>query len=55
MSNSNGFKAQFRMTPGGSWSTAISGTEHSCLLRKTELEKRYAYVRVVDSDGRVVA
>lgn len=54
MSNANGFKAQFRMTPGGSWNTALTGTEHSCFLKKTELEKRYNNVRVVDADGRVV-
>lgn len=55
MSNANGYKAQYKTTPGGAWDTKLSGTEHSCLLEKTRLEQRYKYVRVVDSDGRVVA
>lgn len=55
MSDANGFKAQYKTTPGGSWNNKLSGTEHSCLLEKTRLETRYKYVRVIDSDGRVVA
>lgn len=55
MSSANGFKAQYKTTPGSVWSTKLSGTEHSCLLEKTRLEARYKYVRVIDSDGRVVA
>lgn len=55
MSNANGFKAQYKTHPGSDWATKTSGTEHSCLLEKTRLEGRYKYVRVIDSDGRVVA
>lgn len=55
MANANGYKAQYKTTPGGSWATKLSGTEHSCLLEKARLEARYKYVRVVDSDDRVVA
>lgn len=55
MSNANGYKAQYKSTPGGSWSTKLSGTEHSCMLARDRLESEYKYVRVIDSDGRVVA
>lgn len=55
MSNANGFKAQYKTTSGGSWNTKLSGTEHSCLNAKARLEGEYKFVRVIDSDGRVVA
>lgn len=55
MSNANGFKAQYKTSPGGAWQVKTSGTEHTCLLEKTRLEQRYKYVRVIDADGRVVA
>lgn len=55
MSNPNGFKAQYKTTPGGAWNVKVSGTEMTCLNEKTRLESRYKYVRVIDSDGNVVA
>lgn len=55
MSNANGFKAQYKTNPGGQWQTKLSGTEHSCLLTMRRLQGEYEFVRVIDSDGRVVA
>lgn len=55
MSNANGYKAQYKTHAGAAWSTSTSGTEHSCLLAKERLEKKWEYVRVIDADGRVVA
>lgn len=55
MSNSNGFKLQYKSNAGGSWDTKLSGTEHSCLLEKGRLEQRYKFVRVIDHSGRIVA
>lgn len=54
MSNANGFKAQYKPHAGASWQTTITGTEHSCLMALQQLERKYQFVRVVNSEGRVV-
>lgn len=55
MSNSNGFKAQYKTSPGASWQTKTSGTEQTCLSEYSRLKAKYPFARVVDSNDRVVS
>ena len=54
MSNSNGYKAQYKGSSNQSWQTKTSGSEQGCFEAAQRLRNDYPFVRVVDSDGRVV-
>ena len=54
MSNSNGFKAQYKTSAGGAWQTKLSGSEHGALQAYEKLKEQYSFARVIDSDGRTV-
>lgn len=54
MSNSNGFKAQWKPYATAQWQTKLAGTEASCLNEYTRLKDKYPFARVIDSDGRTV-
>lgn len=54
MSNSNGFKAQWKPYAGAQWQTKLAGTEQSCLNEYARLKNQHQFARVIDSEGRTV-
>lgn len=55
MSNSNGYKAQYKGASNQQWQTKTSGSEPSCMQTLERLRNDYPFARVIDPDGRVVA
>ena len=55
MANSNGYKAQYKISANGAWQTRATGTEQTCMSALSALASKYPYSRVIDSDGRVVS
>lgn len=55
MSNSNGYKAQYKGASNQQWQTKTSGSEQSCMQQLERLREQYTFARVIDSEGRVVS
>lgn len=54
MSNSNGFKAQYKTSAGGAWQTKMAGSEQGAFQAYERLKDQYSFARVIDSDGKTV-
>ena len=55
MSDSNGYKAQYKGAANQQWQTKTNGSEQTCMQQLSRLREQYEFARVIDSDGRVVS